>query len=95
MISFTQDHQEEKIEDLNKVINEGGEIVYDTTEIQKKSQENAINSYISTNWKLRRSEHISRNSLPRLNQEETKVDWLKRLITSSKIEFVILKTSHK
>ena len=38
---------------------------------RKKSQENAINSYISTNWKLRRSEHISRNSLPRLNQEGT------------------------
>lgn len=72
MISFTQDHQEEKIEDLNKIRSEGGEIIYDTTEIQKNHKKMLLIVIYQQIGNLEEgNKFLETDSLPRLNPEET------------------------
>ena len=58
-------------------------------EESSKTLENTKNSYVPTNWTTRRNGQVSRNIQPAQSQEET--DNLNRMITTSKIEPVILK----
>ena len=71
MISFTQDHHEEKREDLNEIRNEGGEMIYDTTGIQKNHKKMLLMVIYQQIGNLEVNKFLETDSLPRINQEET------------------------
>ena len=73
---------------INKIRNEKGEVKTDTTEIQR-----IIRDYYKQLYANKMENLEEMDSLPRLNQEE--IDNMNRLITSTEIENVILKTSKK